>query len=67
MIQKPYAMAEIPQDLTGTPGQIHASDVYAISGSKKRKRSELALAIDRQSVNIYDVTFSQAVNIAELS
>lgn len=56
MIPKPYLLAEIPQDLTGLPGNVLAADVYAVVGSKKRKRSELALAIDRQGINIYDVS-----------
>lgn len=56
MIPKPYLLAEIPQDLTGSPGNLLAAEVYAIAGSKKRKRSELALAIDRQGINIYDVS-----------
>ena len=61
MIQSTYTLAEIPHDLTGVPGHTHATDVYAIAGSKKRKRSELALAIDRQGINIYNVIFSHDV------
>ena len=56
MIQKSYLLADIRRDLTGLPGNVHAADVVAVAGSKKRKRSELALAIDRQGINIYDVS-----------
>lgn len=56
MIQKPYLLAGIQQDSTGLPGNVFAADVLAVAGSKKRKRSELALAIDRQGINIYDVS-----------
>lgn len=56
MIRKPYLLADIQQDLTGIPGNVLATDVLAVAGSKKRKRSELALAIDRQGINIYDVS-----------
>ena len=56
MIQTPFLLAEVPQDLTGLPGNLLAADVYAVAGSRKRKRSELALAIDRQGINIYDVS-----------
>lgn len=56
MIQKPYLLADIQQDFTGKPGNVLATDVLAIAGSKKRKRSELALAVDRQGVTIYDVS-----------
>ena len=31
------------------------ADVHSLAGSKKRKRSELALALDNQSINLYDV------------
>ena len=55
MMVKPYLLADIQQDLTGLPGNVLAADVLAVAGSKKRKRSELVLAIDRQGINIYDV------------
>lgn len=55
MIEKPYTLADIPHDLTGPSGRILIGDVHAIAGSKKRKRSEIAVAIDHQGVNIYDV------------
>ena len=60
MIQKPYVLADIPHDITGSPGSIHAAEVFAVAGPKKRKRSELAIAVDRQGVNIYDVSLRLA-------
>ena len=56
MIQEPYILADLQQDLTGLPRNVYFTDVFAIAGSKKRKRSELALAIDRQAIDIYDVS-----------
>ena len=56
MIQEPYLLADIQQDLTGVHGNVLVSDVLAVAGSNKRKRSELALAVDRQGINIYDVS-----------
>ena len=56
MIQKPYVLADIQHDITGSPGSILAADVFAVAGSNKQKRSELAIAIDRQGINIYDVS-----------
>lgn len=56
MIQKPYLLAEVQQDLTGLHGNVLASDVVAVAGSRKRKRSELALAVDRQGIKVYDVS-----------
>lgn len=58
MIQKPYLLADIPHNLSGLPGNILATDVLAIAGYKKRKRSELALAVDGQGINIYDVSLT---------
>ena len=55
MIGEPYSITHIAPDLTGRVGNIFASDVNAVSDSKKRKRSEIAIAIDRQGVNIYHV------------
>ena len=55
MIQEPQVIAEIPQDIIGSHGKILPSDIYAVVGSQKKKRSEIALVIDRQGVNIYDV------------
>ena len=58
MIERAYRLAEVPRDLTGSVGQVQTSDVYATAGSRKRKRSELAVGIDRQGVNIYNVPSS---------
>jgi len=55
MIEKPYTLADIPHDIPGALGRILIGDVHAIAGSKKRKRSEIAVAIDHQGINIYDV------------
>ncbi|KAM0805063.1 hypothetical protein BDR22DRAFT_926324 [Usnea florida] len=67
MIQKPYVLADIQQDLTGLPRSIYSTDVFAITGSKKRKRSELALAIDRQGIDIYDVQLSKLITSYAIS
>ena len=56
MIQNPYLLTEIQQDLTGLHGNVLASDVVAVTRSKKRKRSELALAVDHQGIKVYDVS-----------
>ncbi|KAF6222343.1 hypothetical protein HO133_001429 [Letharia lupina] len=66
MIQKPYLLADIQQDLNGLPN-ILATDVLAVAGSKKRKRSELALAIDRQGINIYDIHSSKLITSYAIS
>ncbi|KAK4695805.1 hypothetical protein P7C71_g2011, partial [Lecanoromycetidae sp. Uapishka_2] len=60
MIQKPYTVAEISRDITGASGNILSADVHTVVGSKKRKRTELALAIDHEGVNIYDYLLKQS-------
>lgn len=55
MIQAPYTIAKLPEGPFPVETRIQSADVYSISGSKKRKRSELAIAIDQSCVNLYDV------------
>lgn len=55
MLGEPYLFSDVPIDLEGNQPQVHAGDVFAVSGSSKRKIPEIACAIDRQGVNIYNV------------
>ena len=57
MTVKPYTLADLPPSLTGS-GEISAADVHTISRGLKKKRSELAVAIDNESVNLYNVCSS---------
>lgn len=61
-MQEPHIIAEIPQDVTGSLGKIQASNVCTVAGVQKKKRSEIALAIDRQGLNVYDVQVLQVLN-----
>ncbi len=54
MIQEPYTLADLPPSLTGS-GSIQIADVHSLAGASKKKRSELAVAIDYECVNLYDV------------
>jgi hypothetical protein len=54
MIQKPYTLADLPPSLTDS-GEILTADVHTVAGPSKKKRSELAVAIDNESVNLYNV------------
>lgn len=56
MIQEPYTLAEFPRNPINPNGRILAADVFALVGRRKRKRSELAIALDNEGVNIYDVS-----------
>ena len=64
MIGKPYTLTDLPPSLIGS-GDILAADVHTLSGSSKKKRSELAVAIDNESVNIYDVTHQRLFETAK--
>ncbi len=50
-----YKVAEFPESLATPNGNILVAPVHGFSNSKKRKRSELAVALDSESVNLYDV------------
>ncbi|KAI9867827.1 MAG: hypothetical protein M1813_007649 [Trichoglossum hirsutum] len=53
-IQSPYTLARLPHPVAdGFKGRFLAADV--VSGSRKRKRPEVAVGIDGEGVNIYDV------------
>ncbi|KAK3505513.1 hypothetical protein B0T13DRAFT_456594 [Neurospora crassa] len=65
-IHKPYVLKALshPLDRPDGPGKHTIGEVYGqVSGpaSKKRKRSELAVAIDGDSVHLYDIPSAQAI------
>jgi hypothetical protein len=53
-------LAALPRPLDAATGHIHYADVLNGSSiSRKRKRPEIAIAVDGEGINIYDVsTFS---------
>lgn len=55
-IQKPYVLASLPRSLAQVDGKSVVGEVYGQRpGVKKRRRAELAVGIDGESANIYDV------------
>jgi len=55
-LQNPYVVASLPRPIDHSNGRYVVGDVYGgAPGSKKRKRSELAVGVDGEGVNIYDV------------
>lgn len=54
-IEEPYSIAALPKPLDSEHGRILGANVYSLSGSKKRKRREVAVGVDGESVNIYNV------------
>lgn len=57
-MQEALTLAEFPKNLIAPNGKILVADVYGLVGARKRKRSELAVALDNDSVNLYDVRFN---------
>ncbi|POS76272.1 hypothetical protein DHEL01_v205326 [Diaporthe helianthi] len=63
-IQKPYVLTTLPRPLNQREGvsAYQIGDVWGQQpGSKKRKRSELAVGIDGEALNLYDVPSSRLI------
>lgn len=62
-IQKPYELTALPKTLDQSEDTYVVGDVFGQSAgvsSKKRKRSELAVGINGEALNLYNVSFSKA-------
>lgn len=61
-IQRPYVLNNLPRPLIprdGNGSSYAVGDVWGQQqGSKKRKRPELAVGIDGEAVNLYDVSLA---------
>lgn len=56
-IQKPYSIASLPKPVNKSTSPYFVGDVHGvIPGSRKRKRTELAVGIDGENLNLYDVS-----------
>lgn len=64
MIQSLYTLADLPPSLTDS-GKILTADVHTVAGPSKKKRSELAVAIDSESVNLYNVLHRREMKTIE--
>lgn len=51
-IETPHTLASLPPSVHG---RTLASIVYGLRGSRKRKRTEVAVSVDGEGVNIYNV------------
>ncbi|KAF7596777.1 hypothetical protein BBP40_000205 [Aspergillus hancockii] len=54
-LQPPSVLAQLPHPLHASKGKTHIGEVYSLSDSKKRKRYEVAVAVDGEAVNIYNI------------
>lgn len=50
-----YKIAEFPQSLAKPDGNILVAPIYGHLKSRKRKRSELTIALDCEGINLYEV------------
>jgi hypothetical protein len=55
-------LATLPRSIDAAHGRILASTVTSLTPAKKRKRSEIAVSIDGEGVNIYSVSHIQPVD-----
>lgn len=56
-LQTPYVVASLPRPIDHQNGRYVVGEVYGgLPGTKKRKRAELAVGIDGEGVNLYDVS-----------
>ena len=54
-MEAPYTIASLPKPLDSTNGRTQAAPVYGFRESRKRKRHEVTVGVDGESVNIYNV------------
>ncbi|KAH8812076.1 hypothetical protein F5884DRAFT_301956 [Xylogone sp. PMI_703] len=60
-LQKPYVVATLPRPVDSN-GRYVVGEVYGCApGSKKRKRSELAVGVDGEGVFLYDIPTSRMI------
>ncbi|KAI7088272.1 hypothetical protein KC356_g3454 [Hortaea werneckii] len=64
-MEAPFAIASLPKPLDAEKGKVRAAPVFGIRESRKRKRHEVAVGVDGESVNIYNIqSQSQAASYA---
>nr|OQO29518.1 hypothetical protein B0A51_02610 [Rachicladosporium sp. CCFEE 5018] len=59
-LEAPYSIASLPKPLDAVGGKTYAAPVYSYRNSRKRKRHEVVVGVDGESVSIYNVS-SQAL------
>ncbi|KAF2806264.1 uncharacterized protein BDZ99DRAFT_422682 [Mytilinidion resinicola] len=60
-LDAPHTLASLPRPFDSTNGRTVAAGVHSLSGSKKRKRTEIATGVDGEGVNIYSLVTSYAL------
>lgn len=54
-LPQPSVLAQLPRPLQASAGRTQVGEVFSLAESKKRKRYEVAVAVDGEGLNIYNV------------
>ncbi|GAM34629.1 hypothetical protein TCE0_015r02325 [Talaromyces pinophilus] len=57
----PSVLTQLPRPLQASTGKTQVGEVYRLADSKKRKRYEIAVAVDGEGLNIYNVQYPKLV------
>ena len=60
-MEAPYTIASLPKPLDAENGTIYAAPVFSYRGLKKRKRHEVIVGVDGESLNIYNVRLRKSL------
>lgn len=60
-LQAPSVLAQLPRPLHAATGQTRIGEVNSLAEGKKRKRYELAVAVDGEAINIYNVRLEKTL------
>jgi hypothetical protein len=56
-LPSPSVLAQLPRPLQAATGRTQIGEVFSLAECKKRKRYEVAVAVDGEGVNVYNVRF----------
>ena len=54
-MESPYTVTSLSRPLDSEHGKIQAAAIHSFRGLKKRKRHEMVVGVDGESLNIYNV------------
>jgi hypothetical protein len=65
-MEAPYTIASLPKPLDAENGTIYAAPVFSYRGLKKRKRHEVIVGVDGESLNIYNVRSHRSLELGDI-
>ena len=65
-MEAPYTIASLPKPLDAENGTIYAAPVFSYRGLKKRKRHEVIVGVDGESLNIYNVRSRESLEAGDI-